>query len=91
MGFPLNGLAHVLIFWRGGEEGVSVLRCPQPDVFDVQLLPATGELDLDGISGGGVGEQGGIRPEARLERARGCGGCGQGAQCGVWQRGRGRG
>ena len=65
---------------------MSVLRCPQPDVLDVQLLPATGELDLDGISGGGVGEQGRLRPEARLERARGCSGCGQGAQCGVWQR-----
>ena len=26
---------------RGGGEGVSVLRCPQPDVLDVQLLAAT--------------------------------------------------
>jgi hypothetical protein len=49
--------------WGGG---LSVLRCPQPDILDVQLLPTAGELDLDGISGGGEGEQGGLRPEACL-------------------------
>ena len=57
---------------NGGGGGVSVLRCPQPDVLDVQLLPSAGELDLDGISGDGEGEQGRLRPEARLRGVQMC-------------------
>ena len=55
-----------------GRGGVSVLRCPQPDVLDMQLLPSAGELDLDGISGDGEGEQGRLRPEARLRGVQMC-------------------
>ena len=53
-----------------GRGALAMLRCPQPDVLDVQLLPSSGELDLDGISGDGEGEQGGLRPEARLRMCR---------------------
>ena len=57
---------------NGAGGGISVLRCPQPDVLDMQLLPSAGELDLDGISGDGEGEQGRLRPEARLRGVQMC-------------------